>query len=73
MVYICNSNASAITPETQQGWSGGAMVLGKLPVPGRRTNLEESRARACCACSWCGWGLFGRSFYPDLGEITCIG
>ena len=21
-------------------WSGGAMVLGKLPVPGRPTNLE---------------------------------
>ena len=21
----------------QRGWSGGAMVLGKLPVPGRRT------------------------------------
>ena len=21
------------------GWSGGAMVLGKLPVPGRPTNL----------------------------------
>ena len=24
----------------QRGWSGGAMVLGKLPVPGRPTNLE---------------------------------
>ena len=33
---------------------GGAMVLGKLPVPGRPTSLEESRARAYCACSWCG-------------------
>ena len=22
------------------GWSGGAMVLGKLPVPGRPTNLD---------------------------------
>ena len=22
-----------------RGWSGGAMVLGKLPVPGRPTNL----------------------------------
>ena len=22
------------------GWSGGAMVLGKLPVPGRPTNLN---------------------------------
>ena len=33
------------------GWSGGAKVLGNLPVPGRPTNLDYSRARACCACS----------------------
>ena len=32
------------------GWSGGAMVLGKLPVPGRPTNLDLSRARVCRAC-----------------------
>ena len=41
------------------GWLGGAMVLGKLPVPGRPSNLADSRARAYCACSGCGWGLFG--------------
>ena len=41
------------------GWSSGAMVLGKLPLPGRPTNLDPSRARAYCACSRCGWGLFG--------------
>ena len=34
-------------------------MLGKLPVPGRPTHLDYSRARACCACSRCGWGLFG--------------
>ena len=33
------------------------MVLGKLPVPGRPTNLDWSRARAYCACSRCGWGV----------------
>ena len=44
------------------GWSGGAMVLGKLPVPGRPANLDERRARAYCACSRCGWGLLGHSF-----------
>ena len=33
------------------------MVLGKLPVPGRPTDLDESRAGAYCACSRCGWGL----------------
>ena len=35
------------------------MVLGKLPVLGRPNNLDLSRARAFCACSRCGWGLFG--------------
>ena len=42
-----------------RGWSGGAKVLGKLSVP---TNLNDSRARAFCACSRCGWGLFGHFF-----------
>ena len=32
------------------------MVLGKMPVPGRPTYLDYSRARAYCACSGCGWG-----------------
>ena len=30
------------------------MVLGKLYVPGRPTNLDYRRARAYCACSRCG-------------------
>ena len=38
------------------------MVLGKLSVPGRPTNFDFSRARAYCACSRCGWGLFGHFF-----------
>ena len=38
------------------GWLGGAKVLGKLPVPGRPTDLDYSRARAYCACGRCGWG-----------------
>ena len=38
------------------------MVLDKLPVSGRPTYLDYSRARAYCACSRCGWGLFGH-FY----------
>ena len=37
-----------------RGWSGGVMVLGKLSVPGRPTNLNYSRARAYCAYSRCG-------------------
>ena len=42
------------------GWSGGAMVPGKLPVPGRPTNLDNSGARAYCTCSRCmGGGCLG--------------
>ena len=27
-------------------------------------NLDDSRARAYCACSRCGWGLFGHFYSP---------
>ena len=47
---------------SREGWSGGAMVLGKLSVPGRPTYLDNSRARAYCACSRCGLELFGYFF-----------
>ena len=40
------------------------MVLGKLPVPGRPTNLDHSRARTYCACSGCG--LFGHFFLSPI-------
>ena len=30
---------------SREGWSGGAMVLGKLSVPRRPTNLDNSKAR----------------------------
>ena len=50
------------------GWSGGAKVLGNLPVPGRPTYLDYSRARAYCACSRCGWGWFGH-FYSHLSLL----
>ena len=52
------------------------MVLGKLPVLGRPTNLDYSRARAYCPCSRCGWGLFGyffshfSSLSPSLWETA---
>ena len=49
-------------PGITWGWSGGAMVLGKLSVPGRPTYFHYSRARAYCACSRCGWGMFGHFF-----------
>ena len=52
-----------------QGWSGGAKVLGKLPVPGRPTNLEYSRARAYCAYNRCGLGVVWTFF---LSSITSL-
>ena len=56
----CNSRGAwhtqSCSPRIIRGWSGGAMVLGKLPVPGRPTNFDYSRARAYCTCSRCGWG-----------------
>ena len=42
------------------------MVLGKLHVPGRPTNLDDSRARAYCACSRCGWGGL------DIFTLLCL-
>ena len=51
------------------GWSGGAMVLGKLPVPGRPTTSVDSRARAYSACSGCGWGLCGYLFLSSVFSL----
>ena len=48
------------------GWSGGAMVLGKLPLPGRPTNLDKSRARAHCSCGRCGWGVVCTFFLSSI-------
>ena len=45
------------------------MVLGKLPVLGRPTNLDYSRARAYCAYSRFGWGLFGHFFLSSIISI----
>ena len=51
-----------------RGWSSGAMVLGKLPVLGLPTSLDDSKARAYCAYSRCGSGLFGH-FFSDLSSL----
>ena len=39
-----------------EGWFCGVIVLGKLPVPGRLTYLDNSRARAYCASIGAGGG-----------------
>ena len=40
----------------------------KLSVPGHPTSLDDSRARAYCACSRCRWELFGH-FFPHLSFL----
>ena len=53
-------------------------MLGKLPVPGRPTNLDNSRARAYCACSSSGgvvWPFFSLIYHfsflsPSLWETA---
>ena len=52
------------------------MVLDKLPVSRRPTYLDNSWARAYCACSKCGWGcldIFSLVYHfsllsPSLGD-----
>ena len=52
-----------------KGWSGGAMVLGKLPVPGRPTILMIVGKGPIGACSRCGWVFFGH-FYSSLSFLS---
>ena len=52
------------------------MVLGKLSVPRRPPNLDNSTARAYCTCSRCGWSCLNIFFLvylfsflsPSLGD-----
>ena len=59
---VATNEKKVVKHIANMGWSGGAMVLGKLPVPGRPTYLDYGRVMAYCACSRCGWGLFGHFF-----------
>ena len=63
--------------QKEGGGRGGEsrVVPGKLPVPGRPANSDNSRARAYCAfsrCGWVVWTLFLSSifalFYLPLWE-----
>ena len=58
-LHPCHFRFSQILIE---GMAGCAMVLGKLPSPGRPADLDNSRAWAFCVCRRCGWGLFGKFF-----------
>ena len=51
------------------------MVLGKLPVPERPTNLDHSRARAYCVLMGIVWTFFSLVYHlsflsPSLWEMT---
>ena len=45
------------------------MVLGKLPMQGRPSDLVYSMAMAYCVCSRCGWRLFGH-FFSSLSFLS---
>ena len=51
------------------GWSGGAMVLGKLPVPGRLTIWITVGQGPTALAVGAGWGLFGH-FYSHLSFLS---
>ena len=46
------------------------VLLGKRPVPGRPTNLNSSKAKAYCACSRCGWSMFGHVFFSRISFLS---
>ena len=41
------------------------MVLGKTSSARASYNLDDSRARAYCGCSRCGWGLVWTFLHPS--------
>ena len=75
---VARHNLVTFYSNLEWGWSGGAMVLGKLPVPVRLTNFDQSRARAFYACSRCRWeflDIFSLIYYfsflsPSLWETA---
>ena len=57
----CEVICGAPTTRQDYGIDGDGRVV-KLPVPGRLTYLDNSRARAYCTCGGCGRRLFGHFF-----------
>ena len=50
--------------QKSRGWLGGAMVLGKLPVPGRPTILITVGQGPIVLAVGVGGGLFGHFYSP---------
>ena len=57
-----------LTSPLQRGWSVGAMVLGKLPVPGRPTIWITVGQGPTALAVGAGRGLFGH-FYSHLSFL----
>ena len=53
------------------GWSGGAMVLGQLPVPGRPTILITVGQGPVALAVGAGGGLFGH-FYSNISFLLFL-
>ena len=54
-----------------RGWSGGAMVLGKLPVPGRPTIWMTVGQGPVVLAVGAGGGLYGH-FYSHLSFLSAV-
>ena len=67
MPYACPNSEPK-----QKRWSGGAMVMGKLPVPGRPTYLDKSRGKGLLRLQYVRLGLFGHFFLPFSGRRSDI-
>ena len=52
------------------GWSSVAIGLGKFLMPGSPTNFDNSRARAYCAFSRYGCGMFWTYFFSSLSCLS---
>ena len=52
------------------GWSGGAMVLGKLSMPGRPTNLGNSTQRPTALAVGAGGGCLGT--FSLVYHFSCL-
>ena len=62
-MYLELGTTSRLTvPGGGGGWSGGAMVLGKLPVPGRPTIWVKVGQGPIALAEGAGGGLFGHFF-----------
>ena len=57
--------SSCLSPSRREmGWSGGAMVLGKLSVPGRPIIRMIVGQGSIALAVGAGWGLFGHFYSP---------